>query len=102
MVLILDLMEAKSSTQNGVLFIVIIVAVWYFWPSEEWSGYFYPDKNNLINYEFTGTFKSLEECRDVTLAHGENLGIPISRFDYECGLNCKSESGLNICKETLR
>lgn len=81
---------------------LIIVIIWYFWPSEEWSGYFYPNKDNLSNYQFTGLFDSLQECRDVTVAYGEDKGIPYSQFDYECGLNCKNKSGLNICKETSR
>lgn len=30
---------------------------------ESWSGYIYPDKNNLNVYREIGSFSSLEECR---------------------------------------
>ncbi len=88
-----------------LLVLLILLAGWCFWPSEKWRGFFYPDKDNLSNHVETGLFDSLEECRDATTAYAEDLGIPRSRYDYECGLNCKAEDstgGLYVCEETTK
>lgn len=85
---------------------MIIAALWFFWPSAEvWTGYFYPDANNLTNHIETGEFESLEECRDETVSYADSMNIPYGQYDYECGLNCEAKSGyggLNVCEETLQ
>ena len=70
---------------------------------DKWEGYVYPDKNNLTRHIYVGEFKSLEACRDTATARLELLGA-LSRGDYECGKNCRTESGLTVrvCEETLR
>lgn len=97
-----------SDNEQGTISIILIaLAIWYFWPShsDEWRGFFYPNKDNLTNHIETGVFDSLEECRDVTTALGDDRGIPPTRYDYECGLNCEKEDsvgGLYVCEETLQ
>lgn len=81
---------------------VIAIGAWLLWPSEEWMGFFYPNRYDLTEHVETGIFDSLEECRDHTLAYGEDRGIPYTRFDYECGLNCEGEYGAYVCEETLQ
>lgn len=86
--------------------LLIFVALWFLWPSAEvWTGYFYPNANDLTNHIETGEFESLEECRDTTISYADSMGIPYGQYDYECGLNCEARSeygGLNVCKETLQ
>jgi hypothetical protein len=97
----------KDDVEETIPVILIFLAIWFFWPSEppdEWRGFFYPDKDNLSKHIETGIFDSLEECRDVTTAYGDERGIPPNRYDYECGLNCEREEsvgGLFVCEETL-
>ena len=68
---------------------------------EEWSGFVYPNKNNLTDHRNIGTYSSLEQCRDAALS----LMSTSNWFngDYECGLNCKSSSyGGMLCDKTLK
>lgn len=68
---------------------------------EEWKGWVYPDKKNLANYRFMGKFKSLSECRTSTINYINSNSLQFTA-DFECGLNCRSEYGINICEETSR
>jgi len=63
--------------------------------SEEWSGYVYPDRSNLSNHKYIGTFESLELCRAEAIASLEQYG-GTRNGDYECGLNCKD----SVCEKT--
>lgn len=67
--------------------------------SNEWSGFYYPDKNNIADesqWLIKNGFKSIEECRSWI---GE-VAVNNNNYDYECGLKCRNENGLNICKKT--
>lgn len=74
---------------------------------DNWQGWVYPDRSNLLVDIPIGKFDTLEECRDAALAKLEEAklydeGEPIEG-DYECGLNCEpSGYGGNICEETMR
>ena len=85
-----------------VVGLILILIISNLLKKDVWSGYFYPDKNNLPSRIEGGNFDSLEECRDWAISYGESKSIPRYEYDYECGLNCKSEDGFNVCKETLR
>lgn len=66
-----------------------------------WDGYVYPDRSDLTRHIYIGRFKTLEECRAAafrTIAARSH----VSRADYECGLNCKSRDGFNVCSRTER
>ena len=70
--------------------------------TQEWTAFYYPDKNDVGNsskWKTQSGFKTVEDCRSwVMQTAGDN-----TTFDYECGLNCKiDESGLNICKKTIK
>jgi hypothetical protein len=78
-----------------------------------WSGYAYPNRNDLTQHLEVGAFTSLEDCRQAAHAvlrrHHESTcrgdacdEDPLARGDYECGLDCKPRNGINVCKETLR
>ena len=70
---------------------------------EQWRGFVYPTRDNLIDYRDLGEFDSLEECRDHTVAWLEDRNL-LGVGDYECGLNCElSDSGIiYVCEETTR
>ena len=65
--------------------------------NEKWTGFFYPDKNDLTVDEEFGEYSSLEACRQAAnnkMANNDNA-------DYECGLNCdKSKGKPYICEKT--
>jgi hypothetical protein len=70
---------------------------------EEWKGFVYPSRDNLLNHREIGTYSSLEQCRSAALAVISNAHW--TNADYECGLNCQMSdtgSGLNICEKTER
>jgi hypothetical protein len=69
--------------------------------SDKWDGFVYPNKNDLTTHVGIGAFKSLEECRDSARAVISKTSS-VERGDYECGLNCKFNGGLNICEETAK
>lgn len=70
---------------------------------QEWTGYAYPDRNDLTEYRRVGTFQSLEECRAESLnLLRELVRSPEQRGDFECGLNCRYRNGLNVCDRTER
>ena len=68
--------------------------------NETWTGYVYPNANNLFNSNYMGAFSSLEECRSSCRDEISRNGY--SNADYECGLNCKLKNGRNVCEKTSR
>jgi len=88
---------------------------------DRWSGFVYPDKQNLTVHIHIGEFPSLEQCRDAARLKLKQLFTegcssptqnserrrcsedPLVLGDYECGRNCESRgSGLSVCAETVR
>jgi len=68
---------------------------------DSWEGYVYPDRGNLPDHLYVGEFQTLEACRDAATTKLKQIGV-LSRGDYECGKNCRTESGftVRICEET--
>jgi len=70
--------------------------------SPEWTGFYYPDSNNIEN-ETTVVqpgLHSLEECQNwVGGIVGKN-----HNYDYQCGRSCRYEKayGQTICKEKAK
>ncbi len=87
----------------ATLLLAVVVSTLLFGCSEEWEGFVYPNRGNLLVDIPIGTFKSLQECRAAAQARLEQLGA-LERGDYECGLNCKrrEDSRLAICERTER
>lgn len=95
-----NLLEKKIKFKNiTVLIFVLPLAVWGCF-QEEWTGFVYPDKNNLQVHREIGTYSSLEQCRDV--AHDTIHNAKWNNADYECGLNCDRSSLPMICEKTER
>jgi hypothetical protein len=86
--------------------IILIGIVGYFvgtsvFSKDEWIGFFYPDKNDLLEYRQSQGFTSLDDCRVWAQDQALMGGMTIS--DYECGRNCRSNgSGPLICEVTTR
>ncbi len=94
-------MKKKTILSTGIL-ILLIFLVWTVLKPNKWSGFFYPDRGDLSHWvQSPGTFKSLDECRNWARNKGAELNIDRTEYDYECGLNCKPEDGLNVCEKTL-
>jgi hypothetical protein len=72
--------------------------------TSEWTGYYYPNKNNLSRSIESPTFKSLDECRRWVNSQIYTYNPSGENYDYECGKNCKynSDYGVNVCAETRR
>ena len=71
------------------------------WWFDEWTGFVYPDRNNLTQHIEIGTFRKLEECRNAAILTMRNNGWA-TKGDFEFGLNCNSSTMPMICKETSR
>lgn len=67
----------------------------------DWTGFVYPNGENLTVHAEIGRFTTFEQCRDgsiKTLAAFGQLGIGT----FECGRACRysPDTGLAICAET--
>ena len=83
-----------------VVLLTFLIAALTGCEDDQWKGFVYPSKNNLSNHREIGIYTSLEQCRSASLSVIRNANW--SNADYECGLNCNQEGGLNICKKTER
>lgn len=67
-----------------------------------WSGFYYPEgcltctDRHIIKHDLT----SFEECREWAEEISESRRYS-ENDDYECGLNCKTKDGFNICEQTV-
>ncbi|MBT6691178.1 hypothetical protein HOB10_02520 [Candidatus Parcubacteria bacterium] len=66
--------------------------------NKSWTGYYYPDSNDLEYYKTSFGFESLEDCRDWALS----IANDNENWDYECGYNCRVDKDLaiNVCDKT--
>jgi hypothetical protein len=66
-----------------------------------WTGFVYPDANNLTVSAEIGQFDSFEECRTASI---RTLGAfaAIHQGTFECGRSCRwhADLGLKVCAET--
>jgi|SRR3989344_4009942 len=83
------------------------VAGW-FWtenpaPWEQVNAFYYPDRGNLTIDRRELNIGTLEACRDwvnaQAIADGDSSQ---TRSDYECGVGCKSEGEMLVCRLTVR
>ena len=84
--------------------LILILSIFLFGCSERWDGFVYPNKNDLSNHIAIGTFESIESCRESATRTLNSISST-QRGDYECGLNCKTQSlqtDLKICDETSK
>jgi len=69
----------------------------------EWTGWVYPNANDLtFSVSLTG-FHSFEQCQSATISELRQLPDP-DRGDYECGRSCRWDPTFraNVCKETRK
>ncbi len=88
----------------ATLFIIVIAyGINLFLKKDVFIGFYYPDKNNLINdIQSEDTFDTLEACRDWVDEQVSRYNPDGSGYDYECGKNCDLSGGKPyICEETL-
>jgi hypothetical protein len=91
---------------NLAAFLVITaIAVYILFPKHNsYIGFFYPDRNDLLEYKESIIFSSLEGCRDWALDQPQIWHVTREDSDYECGKNCKIDSNgpPYTCDETLK
>lgn len=84
-----------------VVIVIVITVAWYFFGNKEkYQGFYYP--NGCLtcdNYIVSPELKSAEDC--VRWAEGIKSNSNNSSDTWECGKNCRLESGFSICKETF-
>lgn len=70
---------------------------------EHWAGVVYPDRGNLLMHRDAGEFRSLAECEAASMEILKSMNALQNGY-YECGKNCKSDSGSSImnCDESVR
>ena len=67
--------------------------------TEQWEGFVYPDRDNLLIHRSAGEFKSLEICEAASMAVLKEMDATQKGY-YICGKNCGYD--LAACKETIR
>lgn len=95
----------KLNGKNIFILLIILVFIILFSVSrkDKYTGFYYPDKDNLFSDIQSDTnFSSLEECRAWVNDQIFQYNKDNKNYDYECGKNCKLDSGKPyICEETL-
>lgn len=71
-------------------------------PWEKVDAFYYPNADNLTEWESQMNVGSVQACRDwvedSAAAKGDSN---LERGDYECGVGCKSKNGFNVCRLTV-
>lgn len=70
---------------------------------DEWSGFVYPNKDDLSRHLEIGPYPTIDACRSASLRALSTTFTPPG--DYECGLNCREDpqhGGIKVCKVTER
>jgi len=71
-------------------------------PWEKVDAFYYPDANNLSEWESKMNVGSVQECRDWVEDYAATKGDSnLNRGDYECGVGCRSRDGFNVCRLTV-
>ena len=68
-----------------------------------WTGFFYPDANDLTIFVTEGPFDTSEECLDWTTSQAEQITRGASH--HECGKNCEKDAlleGIPFCDEKVQ
>ena len=69
---------------------------------DEWLGFAFPDKENLLVHREVGRFETQQECDEASMSILESLNALDNGY-YECGKNCESDSYYNRdCEEMIR
>lgn len=69
---------------------------------DEWLGFAFPDRDNLLIHHKVGKFETLQECDKASMSLLESLDA-LDKGYFECGRNCATESHYNRdCDELIR
>jgi hypothetical protein len=79
----------------GAILITSLSSHAWFWSKEEWTGFVYPNKHNLINFKIHGVYENVNRCLSEGMRLAEDQG------SYECGLNCDSTKSPMVCEKTI-
>lgn len=73
-------------------------------PWETVDGFYYPDRDNLGQFETAKGFANLQGCRDWVSSRAAQFNDPaLARGDYECGVGKPTPMGpLNLYRLTVR
>lgn len=78
-----------------------------FWPDssapwEKVNAFYYPNANDLTEWESQINVGSIQACRDWVKDSAAAKGDPnLEHGDYECGVGCKNKDGFNVCRLTI-
>jgi hypothetical protein len=91
---------------KGRLLLVLIVASFLAGCDDrapEWTGWVYPNRNDLTLSVSLGGFKTFEQCQQASIDRLRGFSDP-DAGDYECGFKCRWSPtlGINVCKETRK
>ena len=91
----------KKNSGYTILFLMLACLMLASCFKDTWSGFYYPNKNDLTVDEFVGDYSTLDDCREAIVAI---IGSKNNQnADYECGLNCDLSKGKPyICERTER
>lgn len=92
--------QAEGEVGGIILIAMLIVAGSWFYNNhvrEEWLGFYYPNGISGV-HELGGPFKTQVDCQEWGY---DKYYTGSSDADFECGKNCKVDSNLYICKETI-
>lgn len=70
---------------------------------EAWTGWAYPNRENLTySVSLTG-FRTFEQCQEATIGALRTFSDP-DAGDYECGFKCRWDPNFqtNVCKTTRK
>lgn len=70
---------------------------------DNWTAFYYPQKDDLSIYTKQSGLIDFEACRDYIWNLSEERDAD-GEYDYECGKNCELDLALEtyICEETIK
>lgn len=98
---------SDSSGCGGLLIGAAIVGAAFWWYENHggrWTGWIYPDRDQLEVSVQLGEFKDFEACQVAAIAALRSLGRA-EEGNFECGRRCRADAqygGLSVCKETRK
>jgi len=69
--------------------IIVLAALLTACSGDKWDGVVFPDRDKLLMYHHSGTFKNNDECSSASMKMLESMHAVEKGF-YECGRNCTS------------
>ena len=101
----------KNNNNIEIMKKIVITTIFLSWVlflsgcsnNNEWTGFYYKDKNNIGNQKnwiIQPGLKSKDDCRAWVVGMAKNN----TNYDYECGYKCRFDKAYNltICKETVK